>query len=91
MNTKEKTYYRVFTAPADWKDESKYHYIAEFSKYDFAFQFIKEFRLNPKYQKYNLVIKEVNSERTNAAEGRRVSVISIIGGYLEVNGKPIED
>ena len=86
-----KTYARVFTAPADnWRDESSYHYIAEFSKPEFANEFIKLFRLNPKYKKYVIVVKEVQEHRKDSAEGKRVLVVSTMADYLEVDGKLID-
>ena len=87
-----KTYYRVFSAPCqkDWKEESSYHYIAEFSKYDFVRPFLDILLPDPKYRKYFIVIKEVQTERTDASEGRRVCVVSPIGEYLELDGKPVD-
>ncbi len=86
-----KTYARVFTAPAgNWRDENTYHYIAEFSKPELVNDFIKDFRLNPKYQKYVLVVKEVQENRKDASEGKRVLVVGTLADYLEIDGQALE-
>ena len=48
------------------------------------------FRMNPRYKQYVIIVKEVDTERKDATEGKRVLAVNILGDYLEVDGQVID-
>lgn len=79
------TVQRIFVADmGDFKDSSKYKFVADFADQKIAAKYVKYMRGKKRYEKQDIIVKEVPTGTTDSAEGNVVAVISVMGESLPV-------
>ena len=79
--------YRIFVADmGEFRESKNYEFVAEFADQKIAVQYWTYMRKKKRYQKKDIIIKEVTDViAVNAADGVVRGVISVIGEYLPVD------
>lgn len=76
---------RIFVADmGDFKDSSKYKFVADFADQKIAAKYVKYMRGKKRYEKQDIIVKEVPTGTIDSAEGNVVAVISVMGESLPV-------
>ncbi len=68
----------------DFKDSSKYKFVADFADQKIAAKYVKYMRGKKRYEKQDIIVKEVPTGTIDSAEGNVVAVISVMGESLPV-------
>ena len=81
------TTYRIFVCDmGGFKESKNYEFVAEFADQKIAVQYWTYMRGKKRYEKKDIIIKEVtNAIAVNASDGVVRGVISVIGEYLPVD------
>ena len=79
------TVQRIFVADmGDYKDSSKYKFVADFADQKIAAKYVEYMRGKKRYEKQDIIVKEVPTGTIDSAEGNVVAVISVMGESLPV-------
>ncbi|MBR1780114.1 MAG: hypothetical protein IJ751_01765 [Oscillospiraceae bacterium] len=80
------TLYRVFVAAAgDFRDSSKYRFIADFADQKTASDYVSFMRGKKRYQKQDIIVKAVPYDGIDSTSGIVEGVISVLGESLPVD------
>jgi len=79
------TLYRVFVSDmGGFRDSSKYRFIAEFAEKTMAANYVSYMRGKKRYEKQDIIIKEVSSCEIDSKTGMVAGVITVMGESLPV-------
>ena len=79
------THYRIFTsASGDFRDSSKYTFVAEFADKGITMNYVKYMTGKRAYQGRDIIIKTVDAGEFDPKEGKVDGVLSAIGESLPV-------